>query len=110
MDIPKLRQLEALPAQIDDKQVVVLKDPYHYVDSNLVLSAGAAFLAQLMDGTRTWEDIQQAWSRATGEILPRHKLEEIVETLDRVYFLDNERFAQHRNQKQSASETIRQGK
>ena len=99
---PKLRGIEIVPTKVDDQVVAVLRDPLRYVDSSLVISRGAALLVLLMNGQRTLSEIQDEWLSATGDPLLQAQLEDLVAKLDKALFLDNESFAEAREQKQAA--------
>jgi len=53
---------------------------------------GAYFIVTLFDGERSLKEIQVAFSKRFGEIIPVEKLEELIEALDRAYYLDSPAF------------------
>lgn len=93
---PRIRPLEAFPTNQDGRSYFILRDPYHYSDSVLTLTPGAALIVQLMDGSNTVLDIQTTLTRSGGQIFPSSKIEEILKVLDECFFLDNERFLTHK--------------
>ena len=90
MDVPKLRAVEPIPA---DQDRFYLRDPRRISDVVLLVSRPTLFIISLFDGEHSLLEVQEAFARATGEILPRQKVEEIIATLDEALFLDNARFS-----------------
>jgi len=50
------------------------------------------FIISHFDGQHSVVDIQEAFARQFGQILPREKIEDLIEQLDRNHYLDSERF------------------
>jgi MEMO1 family protein len=89
VDLPRIRAIEPSPAEGDR---FYLRDPERFSDSVLLVPRAALLVISLLDGTRSIVDVQAAFARATGEILYRENVEEIISALDKALFLDNERF------------------
>jgi AmmeMemoRadiSam system protein B len=53
---------------------------------------GAYFIVTLFDGEMSLKGIQSAFSKRFGEIIPIEKLEELIDALDRSYYLDSPAF------------------
>lgn len=98
MDIPRLRPVEAIPAEVEGQQVVCLRDPYHFTDQVLVLPHHLFFVVSLFDGRHSMLDIQAAFAGRYGEILFRETLEKIIRDLDAMHFLEGSTFEAHRAQ------------
>jgi AmmeMemoRadiSam system protein B len=96
MDCPKLRPVEAFPAEVGGQQVVCLRDPYGFSDRVLLLPHPLFFIVSLFDGRHSLLDIQAAFARRNGELLFREELEEIVRELDAAHFLEGSGFEAHR--------------
>ena len=96
MDIPKLRQVEAFPAEVAGQKVVCLRDPLGFSDKALFLPYAAYFIVSLLDGNNSILDIQAEYMRRFRQLLFREKVEEIIEQLDANLFLENERFKKHK--------------
>jgi len=97
-DHPKLRPVEAIPAEVNGQQVVCLRDPYNFSDRVLVLPHPLFFIVSLFDGRHSFLDIQAAFARRYGELLFRENLEEVIGDLDAAHFLDGEGFETYRAQ------------
>jgi MEMO1 family protein len=94
MDKPIIRPVEAFPIEQQDQTLICLRDPSGLAPEPIMLGMGAYFLVTLFDGTRTTLDLQTAFSRRFGEIIPSEKIRELVAALDGAYFLDSPAFAQ----------------
>jgi hypothetical protein len=89
---PRIRQIEAIRAVLDGKDVVVLRDQEGFAEKPLVLSERAAFLIAFMDGEHTLLDIQAAYARRFGDLLFTRDIEDLVRSLDSASLLDNDAF------------------
>jgi hypothetical protein len=94
MDKPIIRPVEAFPMEQQDQTLICLRDPSGLAPEPIMLGMGAYFLVTLFDGTNTRLDLQAAFSRRFGEIIPSEKISELVTALDRAYFLDSPAFAE----------------
>jgi AmmeMemoRadiSam system protein B len=91
-DQPRLRPVESFPVSQPGGEVAfALRDPEGFAAS-ILLPHAAATLASWMDGTRTYEDLQQAFRRKFSETLELQVIEQLVRDLDARWFLDNPRF------------------
>jgi AmmeMemoRadiSam system protein B len=89
---PRLRPVEAFPVQMDDQQLVCLRDPESYAEQPLFLNQTMLFLISRMDGNHSLRDIQSDFCRASGEILPIDDLEGLVLQLDAQHYLEGPSF------------------
>jgi MEMO1 family protein len=90
VDHPRLRAVEPFPAEGDRFYV---RDPLRISDAVLLVPRAALYAMSLLDGTRSATEVRAEFARATGEVLSREGLDEILGVLDQALFLDNERFA-----------------
>lgn len=88
---PKIRPIEALPAVIEGKQVIMVRDPAEIAEP-AVIPRQILFLMSLMDGTREYLEIQEAYCRRFGDLLMSADLDRVVKDLDDHFFLEGERF------------------
>jgi AmmeMemoRadiSam system protein B len=93
MDKPKIRPLEAVPVQQEGQTYVMLRDPGGVAAEPILVGTGAYFLVTLFDGTNTILDIQAAFTKRFGDLLPSEPLRNLIEALERGYFLDSPRYA-----------------
>ncbi len=78
-----------------DQTLICLRDPSGLAPEPVVLGMGAYFLVTMFDGSNSAVDLQAAFNRRFGEIIPAAKIRELVDALDRAFFLDSPRFAKH---------------
>lgn len=93
---PRLRHVEAFPVEQNGTQGVCLRDPFRYTDAMLFVPAGLVPLLQLLDGSRSLEDIQGEVLRLFGQQIALENLGKLMETLDRNYFLASDTFSAYR--------------
>jgi len=89
---PRIRPIDAFPAQISGKEMIGIKDPTAICSEIVFVSAETFFLIRLMDGTNTLRDLQAAYMRQYGALLYNDKIEALVEQLNSRYLLDNRHF------------------
>jgi AmmeMemoRadiSam system protein B len=92
---PRIRPVEAIPLEAEGRKMIVLRDGSGISDAQLVVSPTAFFVVTLFDGTNTVRDMQAAFMRKVGELLPSEKIQEIVERLDDAMLLEGPRFDSH---------------
>lgn len=94
MDKPTIRPVEAFPIEQREQTLICLRDPSGLAPEQIMLGLGAYFLVTLFDGAHSTLDLQAAFSRRFGEVIPSEKIRELVAALDRAYFLDSPAFAE----------------
>lgn len=94
-DKPRLRAVEAFPVQHDGKTSVYLKDPLNLA-APLGISRVGYFILSHFDGRHSTIDIQEAYAKQFGALLPSDELRSFIDTLDRHYYLQSERFSRYR--------------
>ena len=92
---PKLRPVEVFPVQQDGKTVVCLKDPLNFAEP-LGISPLGYFILSQFDGRNSYVDIQAAYAKQFGSLLTSDELDSFVAMLDQRYYLQSERFRNHR--------------
>ncbi|MFQ5656334.1 MAG: AmmeMemoRadiSam system protein B, partial [Candidatus Methylomirabilales bacterium] len=95
MEYPKLRNVEAVPTEVNGRQVLCLRDPSHYSEAILFVPFAALDIIRYFDGRHSILDIQAEYVRRRGELLFRDRVEGLINTLDEHYFLESDRFAKH---------------
>ncbi len=93
MENPKLRPLEAFFA---DEKAICIRDPEGFSESVLLVHPAAFFICTLFDGMHSVMDIQNEFMRQFGEVLFTEQVKEIENRLDSCLFLENDRFARHK--------------
>ena len=95
MEVPKLRQVEALPVEVEGRKMIGLRDPLGISPEVLFLSPEAFFIASLMDGKNSLRDIQAAYMRRFGELIFTERIEDLIRELDAHYLLETPNFLEH---------------
>jgi MEMO1 family protein len=94
MDKPKVRPVEAFPVEQQGQTYILLRDPSGIAPEPILIGMGAYFLITQMDGSNERLDLQAAFVRRFGEIIPSEQIQQLIDGLDRAYFLDSARYAE----------------
>ena len=93
LDYPRLRYIEAVPIEEEGQARIYIRDPLSYAQVPLLLPYPTYFIVSHFDGQHSLVDIQEAFAKQFGRILPREQIHHIVRQLDEYYYLDSPRFA-----------------
>jgi AmmeMemoRadiSam system protein B len=93
---PRARPVEAFPVQREGKTIVYLKDPMNFA-TPLGISPAGYFVFAHLDGRHSFIDIQEAYAKQFGVVLPSEELQKFIEMLDENYYLRSDRFADYQN-------------
>jgi AmmeMemoRadiSam system protein B len=93
---PRLRPVEAFPVKQDGNTIIYLKDPLNFA-TPLAISPAGYFVAAHLDGHHSFIDIQQAYARQFGAVLPGDELKKFIAMLDENYYLRSDRFASYQS-------------
>ena len=94
--IPRIRPIDAFPVEQDGKTLVYLKDPLNLATPIGISPVGYFILAHF-DGQHSVVDIQEAYAKKFGSLLPSDELKKFVDMLDEHYYLQSERFEKHQD-------------
>jgi hypothetical protein len=92
MDNPRLRPVEAFPAEYEGTQVIALRDPQGYAEGIVFVPRQALGVLSLFDGEHSIPDIQQVFMQQTGLGLPEEQIRSLIDQLDRYHLLESEGF------------------
>src|SRR6266404_1574411 len=70
MDKPKIRAVEAFPVQEEEQTFICLRDPSGLAPEMILLGMGAYFIVTLFDGAMSLKQIQAAFSKRFGAVIP----------------------------------------
>lgn len=101
MEYPKLRYIEAIPAEDKGERVIYLRDPQNLSGKILAVSPETLMILGLFDGTKTVRDIQVSISEKFGDLVRTEDIEDLVRQLDEALFLESDRFRDYRNKIES---------
>lgn len=91
-----MRAVEAFPVQHDGQTSIYLKDPLNLARPIGVSPVGY-FIVSHFDGRHSHIDIQEAYAKQFGALLPGDELRSFIAMLDEHYYLQSERFGQYRD-------------
>ena len=89
---PRVRPLEAIPVELENRRAVILRDPWRFVTETLTVSPPVYALLSLMDGTRSVFDVQRDFREHFKGRVAASDVERLVAELDEHYLLETERF------------------
>ena len=104
-----LRNIDAAPVEHEGETFIAIHDPSGYVDTQLMFTTPAFFIAASLDGTSDMAAIQASFREQFGSEVSEAQIQEIVDYLDDNGFLLNRQFEaiQERVDRQFASTKTR---
>ncbi len=98
--LPRLRMsLDFMPSPDPDQPGLLIRDPYHFSDSMLLVPPPLVPCLACFDGEQTELDLRENLVRATGEIQVGELEKNLTEALSGSGFLEDETFEQMRLEK-----------
>lgn len=92
--LPKLRgALDLIPSPQADRPGLLIRDPFQYTEAVLYLPPQWAFALQGLDGEHTELDLQEMLTRATGNLVFSHEIQEFSGILRQQGFLRRRSFS-----------------
>jgi len=98
IDYPRLRYIQAVPFEDEGRTRIAIHDPLGFAQTSLYLPYHIYFVISHFDGQHSLVDIQEAFAKQFGQVLPREQLNSLIAQLDEYYYLDSERFAALQNE------------
>jgi len=96
MEKPRIRPVEAFPAEYEGRPVIALRDPQGYTEGMVFVPQEALALLGLFDGEHTVLDIQEAYMRQYGQLLFSEQIHQLIRQLDAYHLLDSPAFTEYR--------------
>jgi AmmeMemoRadiSam system protein B len=90
--LPKIRPVDAIPVEVEGRQLVCITDQLRLVESQVLVSPPMMVVLMHLDGTHALRDVQAEFLRKYGLVLPGEKIEELVRVLDEALLLDTDNF------------------
>jgi len=101
--LPRLRtNLDFMPSPAPDRPGLMIRDPFRYTDTTLIIPAPLVQCLELFDGQRTELDLRAALVALTGDLRVGDLVEHLVRTLSEAGFLENETFTVLRESRERA--------
>jgi AmmeMemoRadiSam system protein B len=97
--IPALRRgLDLMPSPVPDRPGLLIRDPFRYSDSILIVPPALVPLLALFDGRFPVDDARATVVRATGDVRSGQILDHLHDALSQAGFLHDPAFAQRREE------------
>ena len=96
MEKPKIRPVEAFPAEYEGRPVIALRDPQGYTEGMVFVPREALSLLGLFDGEHTVLDIQESYMRQYGQLLFSEQIQQLIQQLEGYHLLDSPDFAEYK--------------
>jgi MEMO1 family protein len=98
--LPALRRgLDVIPSPDTNQPGLLLRDPLRYTEKVIFVPPPWTIGLRCLDGEHTELDLQEALTRATGELVFTDAVQEFVSVLQKQGFLETEEFYRLREQK-----------
>ena len=91
MNKPKMRPLDFQPITHMGQQMWLLRDPLELSDQQLVIPAPLAPVLMFCDGTRTPQEIHQAFCQHVNQTVDYTVVDNALQQLDGAFLLENGR-------------------
>ncbi len=101
LEYPRLRYVEAVPAEVEGERIICLRDPQNLSDKILAVPIDTLRILSLFDGTKTVRDIQSLCMERFGELVLSDEIEDLIKQLDEALFLESENFRDYKNRLES---------
>lgn len=88
--------LDFMPSPAPQQPGLLIRDPYGYSDSVLIVPPPLVAALRLLDGEHTELDLRYFFVEATGDVRAAEMAKSLLDALDEACFLDNERFAERK--------------
>jgi AmmeMemoRadiSam system protein B len=84
--------------EVEGDTRIYIRDPLNLASGPLLIPYATYFILSHFDGYHSLVDIQEAFARQFGHILPRDKIQELTGQLDQHYYLESDRFVQRQHE------------
>jgi AmmeMemoRadiSam system protein B len=92
--LPRIRNINPMPAVHNGQQVYYLQDPLQLSQSSILIPQELGAIFMLCNGTRTLQAVQSALLSIFGIRATHEDMKQLFEALDQAYLLDNKRYRQ----------------
>jgi AmmeMemoRadiSam system protein B len=93
--LPRLRlDLDLMPSPLSDRPGLLMRDPFGYSDSTLIVPPALAACLDAFDGQHSAADLREFLVRLTGQLDTSPIVEHLTSTLSQAGFLEDETYFQ----------------
>ncbi|MFM2125101.1 MAG: AmmeMemoRadiSam system protein [Acidobacteriota bacterium] len=101
--LPRLRlELDLMPSPVPEKPGLLIRDPFHYTDAQLIVPPALVECLAFFDGEHSALDLRAYIVEMSGDVSAGELERHLTETLDEAGFLDNENFARRKEEMHQA--------
>lgn len=98
--LPRLRMdLDFMPSPVPDRPGLLIRDPFHYSETTLIVPPALVECLQFFDGEQTELDLRAALVRLTGEISVGELERHLRDTLAEAGFCEDENYRRLRDRR-----------
>ena len=94
--------LDFMPSPVPDRPGLLIRDPFHYSDTTLIIPPVMAACLEFYDGSHTDLDMKEMLVRLTGDLQAGELEGHLTETLARAGFLEDETYSALREERHRA--------
>ncbi len=92
--------LDFRPSPVDDRPGLLIRDPYQYSDSTLIVPPPLVACLECFDGEQTELELRKALVEVTGDLDVSELQQHLISTLSAAGFLHDDSFAQLRDERE----------
>ena len=96
------RDLDLMPSPVEDRPGLLMRDPFHYSDATLIVPSELVQCLEFFDGEKSELDLREYLVRSSGQLDVNGLIDHLRQTLSKAGFLEDETFAQLKEDKQRA--------
>jgi MEMO1 family protein len=94
--------LDFMPSPVSDRPGLLMRDPFQYTDATLIIPPALVSCLEFFDGNHSELDLRAHLVKLTGDLDVSALVQHLTETLSKAGFLEDETFAQLKDQAQRA--------
>ena len=99
--------LDFMPSPVEDRPGLLIRDPLRFSDATLIIPPALVGCLEFFDGEHSEADLREHLVRLTGDLEVGALMEHLTQTLSNAGFLEDDRFAQQReNAKRAFREAV----
>jgi AmmeMemoRadiSam system protein B len=101
--LPSLRRgLDLMPSPVEDRPGLLIRDPFRYSETVLIIPPPLVSLLAHFDGERSAAEVREALVRGSGEAEAGTLLDHLLHTLSTAGFLEDDLFAAMKQEREAA--------
>ncbi|MGI9533918.1 MAG: hypothetical protein ACR2NW_03115 [Thermodesulfobacteriota bacterium] len=98
MNYPKLIHVDSFPVFENGERYICLRDPQNPDTASIIISELAYYLLTYFDGKTSIDEVISNFNTKFGKKLDKSEIENLLDELDRVLLIENEKYNINRSQ------------